>query len=361
MHTTTAFARIRRGRLERASRSPARLAVTISALSLVVAACGANETADSGAGGAEGDVNASIAVGVDSENFMTNMPLYVGLEKGFFAEFGIEDVEITVTGDQFVSALLSDSVDISHGATLDWFAAGEASGEEIRWLGTLRDAELLQLGVRPGIESAEDLKGGKVTGGPAGSANEANLRVVLDEIGLSEDDVEIVPTNPGSDAWLAAVLSGQLDGAMLFARHIAPLEEAGGTFLYQDLRQVPQDGFVTTASYLDENEATVRAFLAGLITTKEWYSDPANKDEVLQIMADNGFDTSKLERSYQPELDQQSPDAGFELEDMDSMIERGVENEQIPDGTDWHDYVDLGLLREAQQEAGVTPRPADGP
>lgn len=345
-------------RLRRSSRW--RAGVGVSALALVLAACGSDAGGATGEGGG-GEVMTTLAVGVDSENFMTNMPLYVGQEKGFFAEFGIENVEVTVTGDQFVSALLSDSVDISHGATLDWFAAGEASGEDLRFLGTLRDSELLQLGVRPGIETPEDLKGGQVTGGPAGSANEANLRFVLGEIGLSEDDVEIVPTNPGSDAWLAAVLGGQLDGAMLFARHIAPLEDAGGSFLYQDLRAAPQDGFVTTQAFLDENEATARAFLAGLIKTKQWYTDPANKDEVLQIMADNGFDTTELERSYEPELGQQSADAGFELEDMDAMVERGIDGEQIPEGTDWNDYVDLDLLWAAQEDAGVERRPAEGP
>lgn len=360
MHTSRAFPRTSR-RTERHRSSRLRLGVGISAVSLVLAACGSGDGDESAGDDGGGEVMSTLAVGVDSENFMTNMPLYVGQEKGFFAEFGIENVEVTVTGDQFVSALLSDSVDISHGATLDWFAAGEASGEELRFMGTLRDNELLQLGVRPGIESPEDLRGGQVTAGPAGSANEANLRFVLGEIGLSEDDVEIVPTNPGSDAWLAAVLGEQLDGAMLFARHIAPLEDAGGSFLYQDLRAAPQDGFVTTEAFLSENEATAQAFLAGLIKTKQWYSDPANKDEVLQIMADNGFDTTELERSYEPELGQQSPDAGFELEDMEAMVERAVEGEQVPSGTDWTKYVDLDVLWAAQEDAGVDRRPAEGP
>lgn len=359
--------RIREGR-----RGRTRLVVAVAAASLVLAACGgdgesADPAEDGDATASDGDAateegggdSISLSVGVDAQNFMTNMPLYVGRELGFFEDAGITDLEITVTGDQFAAALLSGSVDISHTATLDWFTAGVQSGEPIRWIATLRDREYIQLGVRPGIESADDLRGGRVTGGPAGSDNENNLRFVLDELGLEPGtDVEIVPSDPGSDNWLAAVLNEQLDGAMMFGRHILALEEAGGKFLYQETRDAPQDGFATTQAFLDDNPEAVAAFLEGLIATKQYYQDLDNREEILRIMTDNGFEvTPELEASYEVEIEQQSVDGGFEIAAMDEMVQRGIEQEKLPADFDWTEWVALDLLNQAQEANGLSPRP----
>lgn len=331
----------------------------LTAMSLALANCGGSEETSGGGGASsDGDVLTSLKVGVDSDNFMTNMPLYVGREKGYFAEEGIEELEITITLDQFASALLSNSVSISHASTLSWFAAGTQSGEPIKWLGTLRDMEYLQLGVREGIESVDDLAGSKLTGGPAGSDNELNLKFILSELGVPESDVEIIPSDPGSDAWLAAVLSGNLDGALLFARHVKPLKDAGGMFLYQDKRAAPQDGFATLESFIQENQATVVAFMKGLIRTKQFYKDPSTRDEILQILVDNDLDvTEDLRASYGPELDQQSADGGFEVADMEAMVGRGIEVELIPEDLDWKEWVDLDPLWESQEANDLPRRP----
>lgn len=350
----------------------ARLAAVLAAAGLVLAACGgdggtadpaddetAAEEGGDDAAAEDGGGSLSLSVGVDAQNFMTNMPLYVGRELGYFEEAGISDLEITVTGDQFAAALLSGSVDISHTATLDWFAAGSQSGEPIRVIATLRDREYIQLGVRPGIESADDLRGGRVTGGPAGGDNENNLRFVLDELGLEPGtDVEIVPSDPGSDNWLAAVLNEQLDGAMMFGRHILALEEAGGKFLYQETRDAPQDGFATTQSFLDDNPDAVAAFIEGLVATKQYYQDLDNREEILQIMRDNGFEvTPELEASYEVEIEQQSVDGGFEVAAMEEMVQRGIDQEKLPADFDWTEWVALDPLHQAQEANGLSPRP----
>lgn len=326
------------------------------ALVFVLAGCGA--MGDDSARDQRSGVLTTLRVGVDSDNVMTNMPLYVAESKGYFADAGIDEVEITITGDQFVTGLISDSVDISHGSTLSWFAAGAQSGEPLRWIASLRDREFLQLGVRAGIDTPEELVGGRVTGGPVGDENDANLRFILSELGLSESDVEIVPTSPGSDDWLAAVLAGKLDGSMLFARHIQPLEESGGTFLYQEFRAAPQDGFVTTEAFLEENPGTVDAFVLALLKAKQFYKEPANKDEVLRIMEENNLDTSVVAPAYDKEMGQQSLDGGFEIAEMERMVQGALERGQIPADTDWREWVSLEPLWKAQEKLGLPRRPA---
>lgn len=321
-----------------------------AAASLVLAACGSGS-------GSGGDADSTLTIGVDSDNYMTNMPLYVALDKGYFEDAGLKDVEITVTGDNYASGLLSGSLDISYAPTASWFAAGTQSGEDIRWLGPLRDSEFLLLGVRDGIDTPEDLRGKKLTGGPVGDDNDANLRQVLDEIGLGPSDVEIVPTDPGSDAWLAAVLAGQLDGAMMFPRHIAPLEDEGGSLLYEEQRDAPQDGFAATADFINEQPEMVDGFMLGLLKAREFYTDPANQEEIFQIMEDNGFDSDVVATAYDIELAQHSVDGGFEVDAMEAMVQRGIEREQVPADLAWLEWTDLDALWKAQDEMGLERRP----
>lgn len=300
----------------------------------------------------------SLKVGVDSDNYMTNLPLYLAIDKGFFKDAGLDDVEVTITGDQFASGLISGSVDVAYAPTLSWFAAGEQSGEDIRWMGPLRGSENLILGVREGIDTPEELKGGKVTGGPAGGDNDANLRTVLDELGLSDEVVEVVPTDPGSDNWLAAVLAGTLDGAAMFPRHVAPLKEAGGTILFQEQRPAPQDGFATTQEAIDARSAALDAFMVGVLKAKAFAADPANREEVFSIMEDNGFDRAVVEDSWDLEVANYTVDGGFAVEDMEAMIQRGAELDLVSADLDWARWVWLDGLWAAQEELGLNQSPA---
>lgn len=321
---------------------------------LSVAACGGSGNVAAGKGGG----SSTLTVGVDSDNFMTNMPLYVAKDKGFFKEAGLGNVKITVTGDQFASGLISGSVDISYAPTISWFAAAKQSGADIRWLGPLRDSEYLLLGVRKGINTPGDLRGKKLTGGPVGGDNDANLRTVLKKLDLSPGDVDIVPTDPGSDAWLAAVLAGKLDGAMMFPRHIKPLEAAGGKLLYRQKRDTPQDGFATTKKFLDGNTDTVNAFMLGLLKARAFYTDVKNRDEVFKIMSNNGFDPSVEKAAYNIELAQHSLDGGFDMADMKSTVQRAVDRQQMPAGTDWKSYLALDALWKAQDKLGLKRHPS---
>ena len=78
------------------------------------------------------------------------------------------------------------------------------------------------MGVREGIETAEDLKGGTITGGSLAGRNTWIMRQVLTKMGLDPDkDVSFVPSSGGSDSRLGALLNGSVDGASLFPRHEA--------------------------------------------------------------------------------------------------------------------------------------------
>ena len=87
--------------------------------------------------------------------------------------------------------------------------------------------------------------------------------------------------------------------------------------------------------------------------------DPANKDESYKIMRSLGFDIPPaFEAQYQLELDQISPDGGFEsAEVMDKFVESLAITGDVPKGLDWRKYVDMKYVWAAQDALGIPRRP----
>jgi ABC-type nitrate/sulfonate/bicarbonate transport system substrate-binding protein len=160
------------------------------------------------------------------------------------------EVEIIET-DDYIAGLIGGSLDITQGDTDAAFGSAEASGEDVVFTGTYRNSEYQILGVGPGIETAEDLKGGDLTGGALGSRNQRLLERIVAELGLDpETDVNFVPQGGNSDATLQAIIAGTVQGGSLFPRHKFALEDAGGKFLYENLVELPQEGVLVMGDFL---------------------------------------------------------------------------------------------------------------
>ena len=164
----------------------------------------------------------------------------------------------------------------------------------------------------------------------------------------------------GSDARLQALLAGTVDAASLFPRHQAGLEAAGGKFLSQKLHSVPQEGFAAMGGWLADNEDTAYAWARADIKARQWMFDPANKDESYKTMRGLGFDIPpEFEAQYKLELDQISPDGGFESADvMDKFVESLAVTGDLPEGLDWRKYIDMKYVWAGQEANGLPKRPA---
>ncbi len=301
-----------------------------------------------------------LRMGDFNPNYATQWSYRLAQALGFFKEVGIDDLEVTLS-DQYIPGLIGGSLDITHGDTNVFLGSGQASGLPIKMISLYRDNEWWIMGVRKGIEKPEDLKGGKITGGTLEARNTWVMRQVLAEMGLDPDkDVEFVPVSGASDTRLQALLAGTVDAASLFPRHRAGLEAAGGKFLYQKLHRAPQEGFAAMGTWLAKNEDTAYAWARADIRARKWLFDPANKEKAYKIMRDLGFSIPPaFEAQYKLELDQISPDGGFEsAEVMDKFVESLAVTGSVPKGLDWRKYVDMTYVWAAQEANGLPRRPA---
>jgi ABC-type nitrate/sulfonate/bicarbonate transport system substrate-binding protein len=344
-------------------------------LTVALTACGGDgDTADSAEGApampsSESEISGEIdtakvqkkiIVGVDNPYYLFHEDILVAEDKGYFDEVGIDEVEI-VTVEDPLPALIGGSLDLALYDTDTAMAAAAKGAGDIRYISTYLGGEANILGVQEGIETAEDLKGKTITGGQFGSRNDFLIRKLLTDNGLDpEKDVELVSTGGQSNERLQSVISGTVDGASLQLRHRTLLENEGGKFLFEEVGQVPQNGW-SVGELLDESPETVAAFMTATLKARQFITDVANKDEVLQLAEDKGFEMPQdYKDAYADENapDYHTADGGFEVADMDDFVNTQIELKVIPEGTDWTDYANLVPLWRAQKSLGLPLRPA---
>jgi len=302
----------------------------------------------------------SIKMGDFNPNYAAQWSYRLAQALGYLEDVGIDDFEV-ILSDEYMPGLIGGSLDFTHGDTSVFMGAGEASGLPVKMISLYRDKEWWIMGVGPGIKTAEDLKGKSITGGQLDGRNTYVQRKIVEKLGLDPNkDVEFVPTSGGSDGRMQAVLAGTVAGASVFPRHRFGLEEAGGGFLYEEIIEAPQEGFASMGDWLEANEDAAYAWVYADIKARQFLFNPDNKDKAYQMMIDLGYEIPPaFVELYQVELDQISPDGGFEsAQIMDDFIKELSVTGDLPEGLDWRKYVDMKYVWAAQDELGLPRRPA---
>ncbi len=300
-----------------------------------------------------------IKFGNYNPNYAAQWPFRLAQALGYFKEVGIEDFEIVLT-EEYIPGLIGGSLDLTHGDTSNFIGAGVASGVPLKIIEIYRDSEWWMMGVGKGINTIEDLKGKKVSGGQLGARNTWILKQIIKKLGLNPDtDVEFVPTSGGSDGRLGAIIAGTIQATILFPRHRKGLEENGGQFLSIELTPSPQEAIATTADWLAKNEDAAYAFVREDIRARQWLMKPENKAKAYQTMIDLGYEIPPaFIELYQEEIAQISPDGGFEnAENMQAFIDQVALTGEVPAGVDWRKYIDMKYVWAAQEALGLPKRP----
>lgn len=300
-----------------------------------------------------------LTVGVDNPYYLFHEDVIIAQEKGYFREYGIDNVRIVQTENP-LPPLIGGSLDFMLYDTDTTMAAAAKSGTTLPYLAVYLGGEANILGVGKDIKTPEDLKGKTITGGQFDSRNDFLIRQLLRENGIDpEKDVEIVSTGGQSNERLQAVIAGTVDGASLQLRHRKLLEDEGGQFLFERTDRVPQVGWSASPDMAKDPD-TMAAFLAATLRARAFITDQANKDEVLAVIRDKGFDLPPdFVAAYGDEnnTEYHVVDGGFDPGDMDRFVQQQIDLRIIPPGTDWRDMVDLEPLWTAQRELGIPLNP----
>lgn len=211
---------------------------------------------------------------------LTHGPALVGLQDGHF-KAALKPLGLTVTptafnaGPDAVAALFGGSLDITYiGPNPTINAYAESEGVAVRVIAGAASGGAA-LVVRPGIESAADLKGRRIATPQLGNTQDVAFRAWLEEQGLASDvdgggDVAITPQ--ANAEGLAAYAAGQVDGAWVPEPWVSEYVKAGATVLVDEASLWREGQFVTTnvivrTQFLQEHPDAVEAFLTGHVAT----------------------------------------------------------------------------------------------
>lgn len=345
--------------------------VLILSLAMLLAACGGgSENKEDSTTGSDEDKASSeelTTVKLGMLRLTSSAPLFIGIEHGLFEEVGI-DIDVTWFDAAQPIAVAVTSGDIDVGATgitasLYNMVAG---GEELLIVADKgREQEgysSTALLVHPDsdIESIEDLKGKQIGITQTGSTYHYMAGRLLEEHGLSTDDVELVPLNsiPGL---METLQSQQVDAVLLNEPNISVvLDEGYGKVITQvgDVIDYQTSGIFFSSKFAEDEETAVNFMKAYAKATRYYYDavlvkengelvPGENFDEVIEIIAEYTDQDPELIKRGLPYMDR---DGVLLAEDIQTQIDWYAKENLIDASINADDIVNTEFLEKALSE-----------
>jgi NitT/TauT family transport system substrate-binding protein len=275
-----------------------RLAMCASVL--LLAACGGSSTSPSGASAPAAAkasaAAASAAPGAPERDQVTSAygtttgssaPLWLGVEKGFFGKHGLNVKLEYAQSSATNAALLANEAQFGISDAPATFTA-DAAGASLRIIAAMNKSNPYAIVVRPEIKTAADLKGKSLALAKPGDTSDISARMALTPLGL-QIGTDVTALSVGnSGPRLAALLSGQVAGAILSEAFVEQAVSQGMHVLVSlEQAKIPYiaNGVIVTQSFAKANPNAVLAYLKGLIEAVRFYADESKKAESMAVLA----------------------------------------------------------------------------
>ncbi len=228
-------------------------------------------------------------------------PVVIGIEKGFFAEYGVEVEPVYLrSGAEQIPALSTGSVDVVLTSASAAIYNAMVSGIDMKitsdYLSLLPGNMTHAMVVRKDlfdsgeVKSVEDLKGHSVAITAVGVYTYQTAVKILEGAGLKADDVRMV-SMPYPDM-VAGLANGAVDAANMTEPFITQAVEAGDAVVLVDHSKVFPDFQVGITIYgprlAEQDRDLGERFMKGLVKSMRYMrgmlDDPARKAEISSLM-----------------------------------------------------------------------------
>lgn len=336
---------------------------TAAVLMFVTAACGSDGGDDSKKAGEPDKVS------VNSLEILSLAPMMVADEKGFFEK---HDIEVSFDDADIYSRLAVQSqgkLDVNIPGVGGAFFNAVNEGLNLRAVADRQQYRcasdnLLLAGTKAydaGLTSVSDLAGKKVAILAKGSTTEYWLDRALEDAGMTQDDLGQVVTLGYPDT-VNALKTGAVDAGFLVQPLAIQMIEDGDAHRLLAMNEVAPDqeqGLITmSGKFIDERPDVAARWMAGWLEGVRYYEDPANRDDVVKIIAERTKVPAKtIDKLYGtdqwPYMD---PNGEVDTdtvmnEDAKWMVDNDVVSE-VPKPDDWYDD---SVVKAAQDIVGRVP------
>jgi len=224
-----------------------------------------------------------------------NWGVYVGQDKGFFADAGIAiEMQGTPNSVTQMTDFSQGKFDIAMTGVDNIVAYVEGQGEapigpQPEFAAVMgSDSSFLSLVAAPSISKIEDLRGKTVSVDAATTGYAFVLYEILRRHGLDKDrgDYEVVRAGGMIQRW-TALREGQHAATLLSAPYNVVAKNAGFNELVKATDEIgPYQGNVAAVrrSWANDNSAKVKAYIDAYRKSIAWLYEPKNRDEALAIL-----------------------------------------------------------------------------
>lgn len=335
------------------------VALLLSLCLLVLAAgCGSNDSK-------KDTPKEKTKVSLGMLRLTSSAPLFIAMDKGFFAEEGIEiEPQWFDAAHPIAVSTASSKVDVgATGITASLYNMA-ANGQK---LGIVADKGREQKGYsssallvtsdnyNAGVKSLKDLKGKRIGITQKGSTFHYMLGRMLETQGMSLNDVEIVPLSKLS-AVMAALESKQIDGCILNEPNITKAQKAGyGKLVVQvgDVIPYQTSAIFYSPDFMKNKDAAVRFMRAYNKACNYYYEAAVEKkdakklEEVVNIVAKYVKAPAEDIKAGLPYIDK---DGKLLVSDIATQIKWYTDNKMISGTLDAKDVANTSFLDEAMKK-----------
>lgn len=315
------------------------------------------------------DKSTALRVAAGHRHFDHRAAPFCGIEKRFFADEGLNDITIGVTGadDNTVAALKAGAVDIGLDISPAKVLNEHLAGVPLVIIGSMANGVGQVLtGIRS-LKSIEDLRGKRVNVVENGTGVDWHpLRLLLRRRGLDPDrDVILVPHAPYPlfKNALQTFEAGEADARMVLHVEVPHIIAAGYPVLFDFQAEYPPDypqrTIVTTRAAMKKDPDRVNSFLRGMIRAYRFIRREENYPEVMAIVRRHVGDpnlgmppsiTDDFLRNFYFGFKQMPLDGSSSIASVQRYIDEEAVEGRVPQSLRADDVTDFGAVAAAARE-----------
>ena len=260
------------------------MAGALAATMFVATACGTG-----GAGGADGDLR---EVTVNIVPFSPNAVLFLGMEKGMFAERGIEvNIQRAASPVPVVASLVAGQADFGF-VTTPVLINANREGTPVQCVSPIdgqvspdRDASALVASADSGVQDLADLAGRTVAVVQLASINLIGAKKMIEDAGATGTEFVAMPFPQMPQA----LADGRVDAAVITSPYVEQAVDAGAVTLANPSSDLLPNStiycYAATAQALERDPELARDFQAAMTEAIEYARD--NEPETLDTLVEH--------------------------------------------------------------------------
>ncbi len=277
---------------------------------------------------------------------------YVAEEKKLYAAENL-DVETYAVGSAagVLQQVAAGSLNIAQAAT-DQILRAMLQGVPLRIVGGAVAMPPFRMVASKGTKSWSELKGKTITVGGKSDVTLYFLRVMARKNGLADGDYDLI-YGGGTPNRFAQLASGAVAGAILTNPQDFIALQQGYADLGSVSHYVPawaQNNLIVDSRWSTKNAETITAFLRAWVRATRYYYDPANRAEVIQILAKHMKVAPEAATSTYDLFIKEgviSPDAELHQKGLAANLDALVTMGEIPTIPNIDGYIELSFLNAA--------------